>query len=365
MESNLKRTPLFEDHVKLGGKMVPFAGWEMPVQYSGVIAEHAAVRSAAGLFDVSHMGEIELKGPEAEKALAYMTVNDVTKLTDGKAQYSAISNEQGGLVDDIIIYRYSSTHYLICVNASNTDKDFEWFRSKNKFNAEFKNISSDWGQIALQGPKALAIFEKALGSKCDIELFYFGHRKIAGVEVIVARTGYTGEDGVELFVPWDKTATIWNHLLSIGKADGLVPCGLGARDTLRLEACLPLYGHELGDTVSPIESGIGFFVKVTERDFIGKSTIKNHKENGAPRSLVSFFVQDPGIVREGAKMFAQDGKEIGWVTSGTKTPNFEKPLGLAIVSSQFSGVGSEIFADVRGRKIRCQITKRPFYKRNY
>lgn len=344
--------------------MVPFAGWEMPVQYSGVIPEHMAVRQNAGLFDVSHMGEVELRGSEAEAALAYMTCNDVTRLTDGKAQYTAITNEKGGLVDDIIIYRYTQNHYLICVNASNTDKDFAWFTSKNKFDAEFRNVSSEWGQIAIQGPKAISIFEKLTSKKLELSPFCFFHQMVAGVDVIVARTGYTGEDGVELFVPWGETSTIWNKILEAGKVSGITPCGLGARDTLRLEACLPLYGHELSDELSPIESGIGFFVKITDRDFIGKTTIKNHKENGSPRSLIGLSVEDPGVVREGTKLFSVNGGEIGWVTSGTKTPCFEKPLGMAIVASRFAEAGTEIVADVRGRKIKCRVAKKPFYKRS-
>ncbi|MDZ4785188.1 MAG: glycine cleavage system aminomethyltransferase GcvT [bacterium] len=367
MESteNLKRTPLYNDHLKLGAKIVPFAGWEMPVKYAGLIEEHMATRTKAGLFDVSHMGEITVQGPEAEKALSFLCCNDVTKLTDGKAQYSAITNPNGGLEDDIIIYRMAAEDYFVCVNASNIEKDFKWFLDHNEFNATFTNVSSNWGQIAIQGPQAIGIFEKYSTIKIRDTLSSFEHKKakIHGAETIIARTGYTGEDGVEIFIQANKTSELWNGLLEAGQTNGILPCGLGARDTLRLEACLPLYGHELGADFSAIESGIGFFVKISERDFLGKKTIKEHKENGAPRGLVGFFVEEPGIVREGTKIFSESGREIGFVTSGTKTPCLEKPLGLAIVEKPQTAIGSEIFAEVRGKKIKCKVTKKPFYKR--
>ncbi len=370
MNDSLKRTPLFNEHVRLGAKMVPFAGWEMPVKYAGVIEEHVAVRSNAGLFDVSHMGEVFVSGPEAEKALSYLCCNDVSKLVDGKAQYTAITNDDGGLVDDIIIYRMKEQEYLICVNAANKDKDFAWFIKHNKFDAEFVDVSHKFGQIAIQGPKAISIFEKVLGEKIINFLPSFSHitKRITTqkgeAQVIVARTGYTGEDGVEIFTPWDLTEAVWCEILKVGEGQGLVPCGLGARDTLRLEACLPLYGHELGEEFSAIESGIGFFVKISERDFKGKKTIQAHKENGSPRSLVGFFVEEPGIVRDGTKVFNSEGIEVGLVTSGTKTPSFEKPLGLAIIKSEFAKVDTEILADVRGKKIKCKIARKPFYKRS-
>lgn len=364
----LKRTPLYEIHQQLGGKIVPFAGWELPVQYSGLINEHHAVRQKAGLFDVSHMGEVFVTGPEAEQALQYLTCNDVAKLTDGKAQYSAIINPKGGVVDDIIIYRYSREKYLVCVNASNADKDFAWFTKHNKHNkhkATFVNRSSEFGQIAIQGPLAIKI-ACALAPKAGLDAVpYFGFKEIEilGCTIIAAHTGYTGEDGFEFFVPTAKTADLWQALLETGAKDGLIPCGLGARDTLRLEACYPLHGHELGDEISAIESGLGWIVKPKKGDFIGRDVLVKHIEQGAPRSLVGFYVTDPGIVRENEKMFSADGKEIGRSTSGTKTPTVNRALGMALVQTAFSKPGTKILAEVRGRKIACEVTKMPFYKR--
>ena len=362
---SLKRTPLYEAHKKLGGKIVPFAGWELPVQYSGLINEHQAVRSKAGLFDVSHMGEIFVTGPEAEKALDWMTCNDVKKLVDGKAHYSAIINERGGIVDDIIIYRYSQTRYLVCVNASNSDKDFAWFTKHNKFNAKFENKSADFGQIAIQGPKAIEIAEKLCPGQglSAVKYFHFKEVQALGTTLIAAHTGYTGEDGFEFFIPKDKTTDVWQALLELGAPYGLIPCGLGARDTLRLEARYPLHGHELGDEISAIESGLGWVTKLAKGDFIGREVLKKHVEQGAPRTLVGFYVSDAGIVRENEKIFSADGKEIGRSTSGTKTPTVNRALGLALIDSKFASEGTQIFAEVRGRKLACVVTQKPFYQR--
>ncbi len=364
--TGLKRTPLYQRHVDLGGKIVPFAGWELPVQYTGVVPEHHAVRQAAGLFDVSHMGEIFVTGPEAERAIDFMTCNDVKTLVDGKAQYSAITNEQGGIVDDIIVYRYSQRKYLICVNASNSDKDFKWFQDHNRFEADFVNKSSQFGQIALQGPKALKIFAACpgLADISSLAYFHFAERSVFGVPTIVARTGYTGEDGVELFVPWDQTVTVWDNLLEHGKPEGLVPAGLGARDSLRLEACLPLHGHELGDDISAYESGLGWIVKLNKGEFIGKEALVKQRAAGIPRSLVGFFVEDAGIVRHGDALQTETGETIGTTTSGTKTPTVNKALGLGLVKTEYSKEGTAIVAEVRGRKLRCSVVKRPFYKRS-
>jgi len=362
----LKRTPLYSCHVELGGKIVPFAGWELPVQYSGVVAEHQAVRQQAGLFDVSHMGEIFVSGPEAEAAIDYLTCNDVKVLKDGKAQYSAIINESGGVVDDIIVYRYSRNFYLICVNASNADKDFAWFTSHNKFKAEFQNKSNDFGQIALQGPKAVEILSSfdGLADISSLPYFHFQNREILGCEVIVARTGYTGEDGYELFVPSAATVRLWKALLEAGSKFGLVPAGLGARDSLRLEASLPLHGHELGDDISAYESGLGWIVKLSKGDFIGREALSKQKANGIPRSLVGFYVDEPGIVRHGDKIFDLKGQEVGITTSGTKTPTVNVALGMALVKSDCSTEGTELTAEVRGRKLKVHVVKKPFYRRS-
>ena len=364
--TELKRTPLYSAHCACGAKMVPFAGWEMPVLYSNLIEEHKNVRTRAGLFDVSHMGEIFVTGPEAEQALEYLTCNWVGGLEDGKAHYTAITNHSGGIVDDVIVYRLSSERYLVCVNAANIDKDFEWLQRENKFQAEITNNSSEWGQIALQGPCALEILTEfcATNDLVDIKYFRFREMDVQGTPCIVARTGYTGEDGFELFVPHDAALQIWNGLLEVGAAKELKPIGLGARDTLRLEACYPLYGHELRDDISAIESGLGWTVKLKKKgDFVGRSKIEEHKQNGSPRKLIGFFVEDKGIVREGAKLLSESGQEIGFVTSGTKTPTVDRALGLAIVSSENAELGTKVIAEVRGRELACSIAKIPFYKR--
>ena len=359
--SELKRTPLFEEHQRLGGKIVGFAGWELPVQYSGVIAEHNAVRSAAGLFDVSHMGEIFVRGPQAEAAINALTCNDVSKLVDGKAHYSAIINERGGVVDDIIVYRYNPQLYLICVNASNSDRDFEWFSKHNRLDAQFENKSAEFGQIALQGPRAQEILSLLEPKVKNLEYFHFFESEVAGVPAIIARTGYTGEDGFELFVPAALTAQLWRKLLEVGAPLGLIPCGLGARDSLRLEACYPLHGHELSEDISAIESGIGWVVKLDKGDFIGRAVLEQQRANGAARALIGFIVEDPGIVRENEKLFSLDGAEIGFSTSGTKTPTVGKALGMALVKKPYSEVGKEFLAEVRGRRLKCRVVKRPFY----
>ena len=360
---SLKRTPLYDLHQKLGGKIVPFAGWELPVQYSGVIEEHRAVRTQVGLFDVSHMGEVMVTGREAQRALDYLTCNDLKTLVDGKAHYNAIINEQGGVVDDIIIYRYNQERFLVCVNASNTDKDFAWFTSKNTFDAKFENKSDQYGQIALQGPRAIEVLKKMEGSKdaIDLKYFHFTERDLLGHPVIIARTGYTGEDGFEIFCPWVATPDIWQALLEAGAPFGLVPCGLGARDSLRLEACYPLHGHELGDDITAIESGLGWIVKPNKGEFLGKSILKPQKENGSPRSLIGFFVEDAGIARQGDKIYNVEGKELGSVTSGTKTPTVNKALGLGLVKSEASVIDTKISVEVRGKKLAARVVKRPFY----
>lgn len=361
----MKTTPLYETHKALGGKIVTFAGWELPVLYAGVIPEHTATRTKAGLFDVSHMGEIFVTGPEAEKALMYLTSNNVSTLYDGKAQYGAILNEKGGVVDDIIVYRYNKERFLICVNASNADKDFAWFTSHNTFNAKFENKSTSFGQIALQGPNAVKIIQSIPGLKeaATLQYFHFKDLSVSGVPIIAARTGYTGEDGFEFFIPADATVSIWNLLLEAGQSHGLVPCGLGARDSLRLEACYPLHGHELGDDISALESGLAWVIKFDKGDFIGKSVLKREKEEGIKRSLAGFYVTDPGIVRENDKLFSADGTEIGKVTSGTKTPTLNRALGLALIDKQSSAVGTKVYAEVRGKKLACEIVSKPFYKK--
>lgn len=360
MDAELRRTPLYAAHVKSGAKIVPFAGWEMPVQYTGLIQEHHAVRTSAGLFDVSHMGELLVAGPEAEKLLNYVTCNDVTALTDFKAQYSALLNEQGGVVDDIIVYRYSVDRFLLCVNASNARKDFEWIVSKNTFAATVEDLSAEFGQIAIQGPKSAEILSSIpyFQGVESIPYFTFTSREFRGSPVAIARTGYTGEDGFEIFVPANDTAALWEELQS---REEVHLCGLGARDTLRLEAAYPLHGHELGEDISALESGLGWIVKFSKGDFIGRETLAKQKEAGLKRSLIGFTLEGAGIARHGDEVYSTDGQQIGIVTSGTKTPTLNKALGLALVAKEHAVPGTAINVRVRGRDIAAMTAKPPFY----
>lgn len=357
---SLKRTPLFDAHVALGAKMVPFAGWEMPVQYEGILSEHIAVRNGAGLFDVSHMGQIEVKGLEAEQAINYLTCNDVSLIEDGRAQYSAFLNENGGIVDDLIVHRNSPNNYLLCVNASNLEKDYQWLIKNNKFDAEIKNSSDDYAQLALQGPGAAKALSEALGFELSsIKRFAFSESVFFDEKVLIARTGYTGEDGCELYIPEAAATKFWDALVSL---ESVVPCGLGARDTLRLEACYPLHGHEISDSINPLEAKLNWIVRLGSGDFIGREALLQIKESGISRKLIGFKVEGRGIVRDGAELFDEAGDLIGFVTSGTKTPSFEKPIGMALVAKGSAKVGSNITARVRGRDVQLLVIKLPHYK---
>jgi aminomethyltransferase len=362
----MKRTPLYEEHLRLGGKMVEFAGWEMPVQYSGVVPEHVNVRERVGLFDVSHMGEIWVTGPEAEKALEYLTCNRVSVLYDGKAQYSALLNDTGGVIDDIIVYRFSPERFLLCVNASNADKDFEWLCSRNPTSAVISNVSSEYGQIAVQGPRAIELLAPLVREVdlMGLKSFHCVETELLNTKVIIARTGYTGEDGVEIFVKTERTVDLWRLLLEHGEPYGVVPCGLGARDSLRLEAALPLHGHELSSEFSALESGLGWIIKFDKGDFIGRAALLAEKERGLARKLVGFVLTDAGIARQGDTLMSADGStQIGVVTSGTKTPTVQKALGMALVTTAHSAVDTKVSCVVRGRGIAAVVVPLPFYKR--
>ena len=367
MDSNqdLKRTPLFDAHVAAGAKMVPFAGWEMPVQYAGVIPEHRAVRNAVGLFDVSHMGEILIEGAGAFELLDLLTCNELRKLQVGRAQYSAFTTPSGGIVDDIIIYKYSDTKFFICVNASNSDRDYAWIQEHNKFAADVKNLSNEYAQIAVQGPKAIELLTLLPGMARVAELrpFSFTDLDCDWGTVTIARTGYTGEDGAEIFVDPKRAADLWRALLEVGACFGVQPIGLGARDTLRLEACLPLHGHELSEQISAIESGLSWIVKPQKGEFLGRTTLEQQQKEGAPRSLIGLFLDQPGIARQDDKVLTTEGKEIGFLTSGTRTPTIDKALGLALVDSNVSAIGTAIQVNVRGKNLAAHITDRPFYRR--
>lgn len=360
--SAMKKTPLNEVHVQLGGRMVPFAGWEMPVQYKGIREEHEAVRKNVGLFDVSHMGEIRVRGPKAVESLQWLTTNDLSKLTAGKAQYSLLPNAEGGVVDDLIVYcLVPNEDYLLCVNAANTDKDWAHIQKNNK-GAELKNESSEWGQIAVQGPKASQLLKEVFDLDwANFESFSFLKKKFAGVEVLIARTGYTGEQGVEIFVPAAATVKLWSELFEKGKKYGVEACGLGARDTLRTEMKYSLYGQEIDDTTNPYMAGLGWVVKPAAKDFLGKSKIMAEKEKGLTRSLIGFKLVDKGVARPGYGVLDAQGKSIGRVTSGTFSPSLEHSIGIAYVDLAFAKPDTEIWLDIRGRPVKSTVVKTPFW----
>lgn len=358
-----RKTALYDTHVKYGGKIVPFAGYLLPVQYDkGVIAEHLAVRNACGLFDVSHMGEITCIGSDALKNLNYLLTNDFSNMYNGQARYSPMCNEAGGVVDDLIVYKIKEDHYYIVVNASNKDKDFAWMKAHETDDAVFTDISDTVGQIALQGPKADGILRKLVKEE-DIPVKYYScipRGTVAGIECLISRTGYTGEDGYELYMAAKDAPVLWEALMEAGAEYGLIPCGLGARDTLRLEASMPLYGHEMNDVITPLETGLGFAVKMNKEDFIGKAALE---KKGAPSVVrVGLKVTGRGIIREHAKVYC-DGEEIGETTSGTHCPYLGYPAAMALVKKEFAENGKKAEAEVRGRRIEAEIVPLPFYKR--
>jgi aminomethyltransferase len=362
---NLKKTPLNEVHRNSGGKMVDFGGWDMPVQYAaGVIAEHLATREKAGLFDVSHMGEIWVEGEDAIKFVNRITTNDVTKLVDGQAHYSALTNEQGGVVDDLLIYRFDEDKLLLVVNASTTEKDWDWITSQVKGeNITLTNASKDYCQIAVQGPKALEIAQKLTDENLsEIKYYHFTVGKFDGVDSIISRTGYTGEDGFEIYAPAEKAEQIWNSILKAGAEYGILPAGLAARNTLRLESAMSLYGHELSDEISPLEANLGWICKLGKGEFTGRDEMAKLKEEGLKRKLVGFEMVDKGIARDEMDVYINDEK-VGVVTSGSPAPFLKKNIGLAFVPTEFAKIGQEIKIDVRGKHLTAVVVPTPFYKR--
>ncbi len=367
--TTLRRTPLYERHRAAGGKIVAFAGWEMPVQYSGVIEEHRAVRGAAGLFDVSHMGEIRVAGPGAEAFLQRLTPNDVTRLSPGQAHYSAFLTEAGTYIDDLLVYRLGAEEFLVVVNAANAAKDFAWVEghAAGAPDVSAEDVSERYALLALQGPRAVEILrplaEMAGAESLEAVKFYrFARGAVDGAPAILSRTGYTGEDGFELYLAPEDAPRIWDRLLAAGAGAGLVPAGLGARDTLRLEAGMALYGHEIDDTTTPWEADLGWTVKLEAGDFVGKEAIVRQKATGIERRLVGFEVEGRGIARDGHRVL--DGeREVGHVTSGTWSPTFEKALGMAYVPIALAEPGGGIGIDVRGRRLAARVAKLPFYRR--
>ncbi len=357
------RTPLYERHVEAGARIVDFAGWEMPVQYSGILEEHEAVRTRAGLFDVSHMGEVVFRGPRAAEALGRLFTNDLRKLVDGQAQYGCLCRPNGGIVDDVIVYRRGTEDWLVCVNAGNRQKDFEWLRAGEGPGVAVKNESDDWAQLAIQGPKAAGIVQRL--SKDDllgVKTFHFRPAEVAGVSCLAARTGYTGEDGFELFCLPDKAARLWDALLEGGKGDGAIPAGLGARDSLRLESAYRLYGSDMDDDTTPLEAGLGWVVKLDKGDFTGRDALLAQKAAGPTRRLVGFTLTERGIPRHGYPVLSE-GKPAGVVTSGTQSPTLKIPVGLAYVPTVLSAEGSTFAVEIRGRAVAAKVVKTPFYSR--
>jgi glycine cleavage system T protein (aminomethyltransferase) len=359
----MKRTPLYAAHRRAGAKIVEFAGWEMPVQYSGVISEHVAVRTRAGLFDVSHMGEIEIRGSGALDVCQKLTANDISRIKLQQAQYNLLMNEQGGIVDDVIFYRIEAAHFLICVNASNSDKDFAWIQEHAGGNVEIENASSRYAQLALQGPLSEAMLQPLTSVQLGgIKPFFFAAAEVSGVRCLVARTGYTGEAGFELYCDANQGEKLWNALLESGRPMGLEPAGLGARDTLRLEKAYPLYGHELDDTTTPFEAGLDWVAKLAKGPFLGREVLLQQKEEGIKRKLVGLELLEPGIARSEYPLF-KNGKSIGRVTSGTKSPTLGKSIALGYVASNEAQVGNLVDVRIRGRNVRAKIVSVPFYRR--
>jgi len=355
----------------MGAKMVEFNGWDMPVEYpsaGGIIAEHNAVRTGVGIFDVSHMGDIRLSGLDALAAVQHISMNDASRLAIGQAQYSALLYPQGTFVDDVIVHRLAEADYLLVINAGTREKDFNWVRGNTRqFNCKVENLSDEFTQIAIQGPQGVELLQKLTDADLSAVKFYWVRRgTVCGLKnTLIARTGYTGEDGFEIYVPPDEStsAMVWNKVLEAGKELAVVPCGLGARNTLRLEAKLPLYGHEISDNINVWEAGLDRFCKMEKPDFIGRAALEKAKAEGVKRTLVGLEMIERGIARDGYKVLDENGSEIGYVTSGSFAPFLKKNIALAYVPPQFAAVGSTVKVEIRGLGVKTQVVPTPFYKR--
>ncbi len=361
-----KRIPLHATHVELGAKMIEFAGYMMPVQYTGVIQEHMNVRERVGIFDISHMGEVIVEGPDAKPFLQKIYTNDLDLLYDGKSQYGCFCYENGTTIEDSFNYQHSETKYRIIINASNREKDINWLKmhaEEGEYNVGIKDLSNLRGRYAIQGPNSLEVLDPILSESIkELERFHFMETQLLGVEVFIAQTGYTGEFGFEISFEVADAVKVWEEILKSGKEYGILPIGLGARDTLRLEACFSLYGHELTNEITPVEAGIGFVVKPKEGiDFIGKEVLLDQKTNGTVRKIVGFEMVDKGIAREHYKAFSLEGEEIGYVTSGTYSPLLKKAIGLVILKKEFTNIDTEINIEIRDKKSKAKIVKTPFY----
>jgi len=359
----LSRTPLHEVHRACSARMVDFGGWDMPVQYSGIVDEHKTVRSGVGVFDVSHMGEIEIRGPEAMKLVDHVSTNAASRLATGQAQYSGLLYEHGGFVDDILVHKVADDSFFLCVNASNQEKDFEHICAHNTFDCEVEFASARYAQIAIQGPKARDV----LGRLTDVNLgairyYWFVDGVVAGLNVRIARTGYTGEDGFEIYVTPGEAVNLWGRIIEAGTPFGIKPCGLGARNTLRLESAMSLYGHEIGPSITPFDAGLGWIVKMDKGDFVGRDALVKQRERGVTRKLAGFEMRGRGIARDGYEVFV-DGAASGWVTSGSPAPTLDKNIGLCFLPADRAKAGEKIGILIRNQTVEAEVVPTPFYKR--
>jgi aminomethyltransferase len=367
--SDLKKTALNVGHRRTGAKMVDFGGWDMPVEYTGLIAEHMAVRTGVGLFDVSHMGDIQLRGPEALDAVQHISMNDASKLVDGQAHYSAMLYPNGTFVDDVIVHRLSQNDYLIVINAGTREKDFQWIKQNaQKFRCHVSDYSSMYTQLAIQGPRAAETLQKLTDvDLSSIKNYWFKWGTVCGLSnVLIARTGYTGEDGFEIYIPSDVATSerVWNEVMEAGKEFGILPCGLGARNTLRLESAMSLYDHEISDEINVFEANLGRFAKLEKGDFIGRDALQKVKDGGGPeRILVGLEMVERGIGRDGYPVLSAEGKRVGEITSGSPGPFVKKNIALAYVPLALSAVGTEVAVEIRNQPVKAVVVPTPFYKR--
>jgi glycine cleavage system T protein (aminomethyltransferase) len=364
---NLKKTALYDAHLKAEGQIVDFCGWKLPVKYEGIIEEHEAVRNAVGIFDVSHMGEVDVKGKQAFDFVQKLVTNDISTLNDNQVLYNLMCYPDGGVVDDLLVYKFSNKHFYLVINAANVDKDYKWIvDNKKDYDVELKNISSEVSEVALQGPNAQKLLQQLTEFDLKEIKFFYCNREvnISGVKCLVSRTGYTGEDGFEIYTNNENIKIIWDKIFEVGKEYGLKPAGLGCRDTLRFEASLPLYGHEIAKNITPLEAGLGFFVKLDGDDFIGKEALVKQKEEGLKRRLRGVEMIDRGIAREGCEVFA-DGKKVGVVTTGYYSPTLKKNIALALIDFEYSEMGREIEVLIRNKHKKAKIVSKKFYKKNY
>ena len=362
MDNEIKKTCLHDRHVALGAQMSPFGGFDMPIQYAGIVEEHQAVRTACGVFDVSHMGEVEITGPEAEKYVNHIFTNDVTGAPDGKCFYGMMLHPDGGTVDDLLVYKRSTTDYFLVINASNIDKDVAWIMlHADGFDVKVENLSDSLGELAIQGPDAERVVEEVIGLKCaELEFYTFKDAEIDGVPVIVSRTGYTGEDGFEIYAPHDVTVKLWDKLM----AAGVAPCGLGCRDTLRFEVGLPLYGDELADDITPLEAGLGMFAKL-DKQFIGRDALAAQKAEGVTRKIVGIELADRAIPRHGYEGLKAADEVIGTVTTGYHAISVDKSIAMALVDARYAAMGTPLKVRIRRKVFPATVVSKKFYKKSY